>query len=124
MLSARRYDAFVLRWVDGDTVELAVVLEDYGFLTYKVMVDHFRLVKADGSEFDADEIHGPERRTGEQARLLAMEVAPPSSKIKVVTFKPPGHDRKFKPNKRGKYGRWLAYVPGVPEAIIKAGLGE
>jgi micrococcal nuclease len=88
-----QYEAWVERWIDGDTVELAV---DVGLhLTYR---DHFRL----------NGIDTPERgQPGyAEAKARANELAPPGTRVAISTYK------------SDKYGRWLADVHHDTETFV------
>lgn len=93
------YTAFVIRWVDGDTVVLNV---DMGFRIN--VTDTFRLLG----------LNTPER--GEpnyaEARLRCMELCPLGSRLEVTT------------HKQDKYGRWLVDIPLVRETLIAEGLAK
>jgi micrococcal nuclease len=96
------YNAKVVRWVDGDTVELDV---DLGFrLRFQ---DHFRL----------DGIDTPER--GKDGYLAA--------KLRAGVLAPVGSDVFIQTSKSDKYGRYLAAVwppvgPPVNVALVNEGL--
>jgi len=79
------YKATVVRWVDGDTVDLSV---DVGF--HITMTDRFRLYGIDT----------PERGhvNYNEARHYAEGLAPAGSRVVVATYQ------------QEKYGRWLADV--------------
>ena len=91
------YSARVIRWVDGDTVDLMV---DLGF--HMTTTQRFRLLNIDT----------PER--GEpnyaEARICAEKALPPGSTVTVQTVK------------SDKYGRWLADIPVVREALVAGNL--
>ena len=79
------YNAKVVRWVDGDTVELDV---DLGFhLRYR---DHFRLLGVDTAERG--------KPLAAEAKAFSMSLAPADSDVRIVT------------TKGDKYGRWLSTV--------------
>lgn len=83
--TAYEYKAQVVRWIDGDTVELDV---DLGFrLRFR---DHFRL----------DGIDTPER--GRAGALTAM--------VRAVQLAPVGSDVLVQTSKSDKYGRYLAAI--------------
>lgn len=85
METAYEYKATVVRWIDGDTVELTV---DVGFnLSYG---NHFRL----------EGIDTPERgKPGYlEAKARANQIAPPGTVLLATT------------SKADKYGRWLVYL--------------
>lgn len=93
------YTAYVIRWVDGDTVVLDV---DMGFRIH--VTDTFRLYG----------LNTPER--GEplyaEARLRCMELLPIGAQIEIDT------------HKQDKYGRWLVDIPLVRETLIAEGLAK
>ena len=102
--TAYEYKARVVRWIDGDTVDLNV---DLGFRL--TMADRFRLTGIDT----------PERgKAGyDTARQRAERLAPVGSDVLVRTFK------------ADKYGRWLATIwsdvgPTVNSALIEEGLAK
>lgn len=80
------YSARVIRWIDGDTVDLRV---DLGFRTF--IETRFRLYGIDT----------PERgqKNHDQAQALCESLAPVGSGVFIRTHKDPD-----------KYGRWLADV--------------
>lgn len=80
-----QYTATVVRWIDGDTVELAV---DVGF--HLTFTDHFRLLGIDTPERG--------RPGAAEAKARANELAPVGSEVLINT------------TKGDKYGRWLADV--------------
>lgn len=87
------YESKVVRWIDGDTVELDV---DLGFrLRYR---DHFRLQGIDT----------PERgKVGYlEARMRAAQLAPPGSLVIASTYK------------GDKYGRWLTDIHMDTETLV------
>lgn len=98
------YYANVVRWIDGDTVELDV---DLGFhLRYR---DHFRL---DGID------------TAERGKPLAAE-----AKARAMSLAPVGAPVHIGTTKGDKYGRWLAVVwpeQGMPvnSVLIEEGLAK
>ena len=84
------YKATVVRWIDGDTVELVV---DVGFhITYR---DHFRLIGIDTPERG--------RPGAAEAHARAEALAPVGTEVMIAT------------EKSDKYGRWLANV--YPDAV-------
>jgi micrococcal nuclease len=96
------YNAKVVRWIDGDTVELTV---DLGFHLTKT--DHFRL----------DGIDTPERgKPGyKEATARAMSLAPVGTEVHTVT------------SKADKYGRYLAVLwpdvgPPINTVLVEEGL--
>lgn len=80
-----QYNATVLRWIDGDTVDLTV---DVGF--HLTFTDRFRLIGCDT----------PERGKpgAAEAKARVNELAPVDTRVIVRT------------TKGDKYGRWLANV--------------
>ena len=98
------YNANVVRWIDGDTVELDV---DLGFrLNYR---DHFRLDGIDTAERG--------KPLAAEATALANSLAPVGSSVAIAT------------TKGDKYGRWLTVIwpdEGVPVnvALVEAGLAQ
>jgi micrococcal nuclease len=97
-----QYNATVLRWVDGDTVDLRV---DVGFRVY--METRFRLNGVDTPE------RGCENYA--QAKEFCQAQAPVGSEVLINTYK------------ADKYGRWLVTVMAsgtVPlnDRLISAGL--
>jgi len=101
------YDAEILRWVDGDTVDLRVILEDvtqdYGFRFFeqrkKWVEDRFRLARVDT----------PERGQPNHAEATAFSIAaaPHAAKVKVQTFQ----------SLQDKYGRYLGLVEPLPVVL-------
>lgn len=91
------YTAYVLRWVDGDTVKLSV---DVGFRV--TITDTFRLYG----------LNTPERGQPNyaEARLRCMELLPIGTSVIVQT------------HKQDKYGRWLVDIPLIRETLIAEGL--
>lgn len=79
------YRAEVVRWIDGDTVELIV---DVGFKM--AMRDHFRLMGVDTPERG--------RPGAAEATARVRELAPGGAQVTVAT------------HAKDKYGRWLAEV--------------
>lgn len=102
MSGVRHYPATIKRWVDADTADLIV---DLGFDVHKVA--RVRIVGPGGEYFDAPEVRGPERPEGLAALERVRGAVPEGARVNVTTFKG---------DSRGKYGRWLAYIPGVIEA--------
>jgi len=91
------YNAKVVRWVDGDTVELDV---DLGFhLRYN---DHFRLLGVD---------------TAERGKPLAAE-----GKALSISLAPAGAAVRINTTKGDKYGRWLTTVTTVAGEDVSASL--
>lgn len=91
------YHGTILRWVDGDTLDIEV---DLGFKVKTVQ--RFRLLGVDT----------PERgETGfKEARQLAESLMPSGSQAL------------FESMKSDKYGRWLVYLPKVSDALLANGL--
>lgn len=79
------YQAKVIRWIDGDTVELSA---DLGFRIYKV--DRFRLLDVDTPERGQDGFT--------ESVQLVNSLAPENSIVIIKSYK------------MEKYGRWLAEV--------------
>lgn len=79
------YAAEVVRWVDGDTVELKV---DVGF--HLTFTDHFRLLGVDTAERG--------KPLAAEGKALSMSLAPAGAPVRITT------------TKGDKYGRWLADV--------------
>jgi len=95
------YEGQIVRWIDGDSVELSV---DLGFnITF---VDKFRLLDVDTPE------RGQERF--DESVELVNEYAPVGSKIYIWSHKHP---------KKGKYGRWLAVIYNE-EAKVQGSQGK
>lgn len=98
------YEAKIIRWIDGDTVEVTV---DLGFRRYSV--ERLRLIGVDA----------PERGdTGyAEARNRAEELAHPGSCVQIKT------------EKGDAFGRWLALVTTgngvtIAQTLIDEGLGK
>jgi micrococcal nuclease len=94
------YTATVVRWVDGDTVDLDA---DLGFKM--TLRDRFRLYGIDTperrpkkSDFTTDEARREEIKKADAALAYCEKLAPAGTKLIVRTFK----------DEQGKYGRWLA----------------
>ena len=100
----RNYPAVIVRWVDGDTVDLDV---DLGFHMHGML--RFRLFG----------LNTPERgQPGwTEATARANELAPPGSHVTAITRKD-----------GDKYGRWLAWIHpqganvSVNDVLISEGL--
>lgn len=94
------YKAEVIRWIDGDTVELKV---DLGFHTKHQ------------SNFRLHGINAPERGTPEAsvAADLAGMLAPVGSTVVVQTFK-----------SSDKYGRWLGIVYPAKESWTSTSINQ
>ena len=84
------WQAVVLRWVDGDTVDIDI---DQGFRLRRQ--ERIRLVG-----IDAWETRGKEKVRGLLAKERAIDLAPEGSLVFMVTHK----------NKQDSFGRWLAEV--------------
>jgi micrococcal nuclease len=102
--TAYEYKARVVRWIDGDTVDLNV---DLGFRL--TMAERFRL----------DGIDTPERgKAGyDTAKMRAAELAPVGTDVLIQTAK------------ADKYGRWLAAIwtdvgPTVNHVLVEEGLAK
>ena len=94
------YTATVVRWVDGDTVDLEI---DLGFKT--AVKDRFRLYGIDTPElrpkkadFASEEARREEIKKADAALAYCEKIAPVGTRLVVRTFK----------DEKGKYGRWLA----------------
>jgi micrococcal nuclease len=104
------YRAEVVRWVDGDTVDLLV---DLGFTV--LLRQRFRLLGVDTPETNRK----ASREAGKAAHAYAESLAPVGSVVLVRS------------RKTGKFGRWLADVyplggdgdplVSVNEALLEAG---
>lgn len=94
------YNARVVRWVDGDTVDLRV---DLGFHTF--VETRFRLYGIDT----------PERgqKNHDQATALCNSLAPVGADVFVRSFKD-----------ADKYGRWLADIDTAPGENVNTKLIE
>lgn len=118
------YAATVVRWIDGDTVELDV---DLGFQITKR--ERFRLHGVDTPELrprrakyetdgQVDEAaRADEARRGREALSFVERVAPVGSEVEIRTIK----------DRQGKFGRYLVEVVGIDGedvalALIDAGL--
>lgn len=96
------YNAEVVRWVDGDTVDMLV---DLGFKT--TVHQRFRIYDLDTPERGEDGYH--------QAKYLAEASYPVGSKIQIKTVKPLVSD---------KYGRYLVELPYLVDVMTDAGLNK
>jgi micrococcal nuclease len=95
------YDAAVIRWIDGDTVDLEV---DLGFESR--IKSRFRLAGIDAPELrDRDE---GKRTAARSALSRVKEIAPAGSVVRIQTSKP---------DPRDKYGRWLCRIWGIDPAM-------
>lgn len=92
------YHGTILRWVDGDTLDIEV---DLGFKMKTTQ--RFRLLGADT----------PER--GQPNYREAREMA--------ESLCPPGTELLFESMKSDKYGRWLMHIGPVCDALLSSGLG-
>jgi micrococcal nuclease len=93
------YRATVLRWVDGDTVDLSV---DLGFYT-EIKLMRFRLMAASGG-IDTPEKNSPDddlRARALKATARCNELAPAGSPVTITTAKG---------DPRDSFGRFLAIV--------------
>lgn len=91
------YHGTILRWVDGDTLDIEV---DLGFKMKTTQ--RFRLLGADT----------PER--GQPNYREAREMA--------ESLCPPGTELLFESMKSDKYGRWLMHIDAVRETLLSSGL--
>jgi micrococcal nuclease len=96
------YEATVVRWVDGDTVDLRV---DLGFRMYAE------------TRFRLNGVDTPERGqvNHDEATALCSRLAPIGADVHIVTYK------------ADKYGRWLVEIWGeerlsVNEQLLRAKL--
>ena len=94
-----RYTATVIKWVDGDTVDLKVNL---GFFISTNM--RFRLLNVDTPERNEEGFV--------EAKLLSE------------TMFPVGETRIVETHKTDKYGRWLVDLPDVTAALSAAGYNK
>jgi endonuclease YncB( thermonuclease family) len=123
------YHAIVERIVDGDTVDLAVLLEPHGTVLIQnaayydlgfrlfvptvtaakmpVMRDRFRL-----RHIDTPEIRGPERVQGLESAAKVAELLPLGHPCLIESFK----------NKKGKYGRWIINIWQINEKTGDRGI--
>jgi len=114
------YRARVERWVDGDTVDLAI---DLGFRTY--MRDRFRLYGVNTNElrprkddFATEELRQAHIAKAKLAVDMVNELAPVGTHVLIKTHM-----------EQGKYGRWLAemYIEEkeewIKEILIEGDLG-
>lgn len=121
------YRAIVKNVVDGDTVDLKVILVDHvgdvGFRRfinhYDAIVDRFRLAEVDTPERGQPRWH--------EARNFVLDRIPPDSRVRIETFHPTKRDPS------DKYGRWLATIfyqgeDGVEhnlnQELLESGLAE
>ena len=131
------YPGMVMNVVDGDTVDIDLVLGKMaigplvpGDVTEPTLrpqagaaVDlgfHLELVLANGEArlvgryrfrllgYNAPEVHGPERAHGQQAAARMRELLPVGMRVMVQTFK------------GDAFGRWLAIVQ-LPSAVLSRG---
>lgn len=101
------YQATIILWVDGDTVDVDI---DLGFGIRRM--DRVRLFGA-----NCPEATGTTRDAGLAAKLFASELAPTGTLVALRSSKP-----------KDKYGRYLATIVlddgrSVADEIIKAGHG-
>ncbi len=98
------YRAKVVRWLDGDTVDVMI---DLGFHTYKR--ERLRLAR-----IDTPEIRGKERPQGLISKAEVEKLCPVDSDIIVQS------------TKRGKYGRFIAEIYkddlNINQHLIDSGL--
>lgn len=97
------YSATIIRWIDGDTVDMRV---DLGFRMFAET--RFRLYGINTPEHGQPNFH--------EATTFANTMAPVGATVQVSTYKEPE-----------KYGRWLAEIltvdgKDVNQALITAGL--
>ena len=103
------YNAKIVRWVDGDTVDLEV---DLGFTV--LLRQRFRLLG-----INTPEVRGAEKEAGHAATAFASALAPLGSAVVVVS------------TKTGKFGRWLGEIyptkeggrrlQSIDSALLEAG---
>jgi micrococcal nuclease len=113
-----RYQARIVRWIDGDTVDLDV---DVGF--YIGTKQRVRLLGSKGG-VNCYELHASDPKTREAAELGAAysnHMAPPGAAVFVITDKAKGSDPK------DGFGRFLARIvtqagEDVGDALLGAGL--
>lgn len=104
------YRATVIRWVDGDTVDVSI---DHGFRIYTSQ--RVRLYGIDTPELKAAD---PElRRRAAAAKAAANELAPAGTDVQLKTVK-----------EEDKYGRYLAVLTttggaDLARTLIERGLG-
>ena len=102
MIPRYTYSATIVRWVDGDTVDLVV---DCGF--YIRLESRFRLFGIDTPERGQDRY--------DEARMHAESLAPPGREVVVKTYQAPD-----------KYGRFLALIEvdavTINDSLVTAGL--
>lgn len=91
------YHGTVLRWVDGDTLDIEV---DLGFKMKTTQ--RFRLLGVDTPERGQPGFN--------EAKALAEQLAPTGSSLL------------FESMKSDKYGRWLIHIAPVSEALLASGL--
>lgn len=110
------YNATVIRWLDGDSVEVVI---DLG-----LRISITTVLRLAG--IDTPEMHSPileERQKASQARIRAGELCPVGSTNIVETLKPDSRD---------KYGRWLGDIRfrdgnslvSLASTLIAEGLGK
>jgi len=86
-----RYNAKVVRWVDGDTIVLDVDL-GFGIWVHK---EHIRLAR-----IDTPEMRGAEKIEGRKVKLAMETKIPVGTMIVIETAK----------DGKGKYGRYVAEI--------------
>ena len=101
------YEALVLRWIDGDTVALQLVLIDKGFGVKEVFQPyrpHYRLMGIDTPELHPRHADFPDEAAREkemdrakEAKAFAEKYAPVGATVYVKTYL----------DKKGKFGRPL-----------------
>ena len=91
------YRGTILRWVDGDTLDIEV---DLGFKVK--MLQRFRLIGVDATERGQPGFN--------EAKALAERIAPIGSGLL------------FESMKSDKYGRWLIHITPVSDALLANGL--
>jgi micrococcal nuclease len=107
-----KYNAAVVRVVDGDTIDVSI---DLGFKIFSVQRIRLKGV-------DTPEIYGrttpEEKELGKAASEYVKELLPVGKQIVVETSK----------NKKGKYGRYLAVIwvdgQSLNQMLIESGHGE
>lgn len=94
MYETNRYRAEIVRWLDGDTVELVVDLGQRVFTQ-----DHYRLNRIDAPEKTLRAGTTPEeKRAGLSLLALLSARYPEGTRIEIST------------HKADKYGRWLVEI--------------
>ena len=103
MYDQNKYVATIVRWVDGDTVELSVDLGQSGHV-----VNKYRLARIDAPEIRRKAgVTASEKKAGLKLLEDLKEEFPVGTKFFVST------------NKAGKYGRYLVemYLPETGECL-------